>query len=124
MISGTVLANGDAIVSLHVRGPGGATAEIQAVVDTGFNDTLVLSASEIQQLKLAFREEARFTLADGSTLVSRLFTAEVEWHGRWRRILVVEMDGGPLLGMTLLRGSNLSIDVIDGGQVRIRPLNE
>jgi clan AA aspartic protease len=99
-------------------------ADFQAVVDTGFNDWLALPPGAIEKLALPFREEGRYTLADGSETASRLFAAEVEWLGRLRRILVAEMDGGPLLGMALLRGSYLGIEVIDGGRVEIRTLPE
>ena len=122
MIFGSVHPGGDAVVSLLVRGPRGTSTEFQTVVDTGFNDWLTLSSAEISALGLSFREEGRYTLANGLEAVTRLFTAEVEWFGLWRRILIAEMDGGPLLGMGMLRGSFLGIEVIDGGRVEIRPL--
>jgi clan AA aspartic protease len=123
MIVGSVGPGGDAVVRVRVRGPRSTTVESQTVVDTGFNDWLTLSQADIEALALLFREEGRYTLADGSGTVSRLFAAEVEWFGRWRRILVVEMDGGPLLGMGMLRGFFLGVEVIDGGRVEIRPLD-
>ena len=122
MIVGSVGSGGDAVVRVRVRGPRSTTVEFQTVVDTGFNDWLTLSRTDIEALALPFREEGRYTLADGSETVSRLFAAEVEWFGRWRRVLVVEMDGGPLLGMAMLRGFFLGVEVIDGGRVEIRPL--
>lgn len=122
MIVGSVHPGGDAILPLRVRGPKGSTAEFQTVVDTGFNDCLVLSAPAIGSLGLPFREEGRWMLADGSEAAARIYSAEVEWFGRWRRILVVEMDGGSLLGMTMLRGCHLGVEVIDGGRVDIRAL--
>jgi len=122
MILGSVHSNGDALIPLRVRGPQGLIAEFETVVDTGFNHWITLPRTDIEALELPFREEGRYTLADGSETVSRLFTAEVEWFGRWRRVLIVEMDGGPLLGMAMLRGFYLGVEVIDGGRVEIRPL--
>jgi predicted aspartyl protease len=113
---------GEAILPLRVRGPRGTIEPIEAILDTGFNDWLTLSPSQIVILELAFREEGRYVLADGSEAVSRLFEAEIEWVGQWRRILVVEMDGGPLVGMATLRGCHLDIDVVENGRVEIRPL--
>ncbi len=121
MMDGSVAPGGDAVVELRVRGPN-TIAAFQTVVDTGFNDYPTLPQAHIQALSLPLREEGRFTLADGSETVSRLFAAEVWWLGRWRRVLVVEMDGGPLLGMAMLRGCFLGVEVIDGGRVEIRPL--
>jgi clan AA aspartic protease len=122
MIVGTVEGSGDAVVSLRIRSPRSEPVAFKVVVDTGFNDWLTLPLSAIQSLALLFREEGRFTLADGSETVSRIYAAEVEWLGAWRRVLVVEMDGGPLLGMAMLRGHRLSIDVRDGGRVEIQAL--
>jgi len=123
-IVGRVHAGGEAVVPLRVRGPRGASAEFQTLVDTGFNDWLTLPAEAINALALPFREEGRYTLADGSQALTRLFTAEAEWLGERRRILVVEMDADPLLGMGMLRGCYLGVEVMEGGRVEIQPLAE
>jgi hypothetical protein len=36
--------------------------------------------------------------------------------------LVLEADGGPLVGMALLRGSRMTMDIEVGGTVMIEPL--
>jgi hypothetical protein len=36
--------------------------------------------------------------------------------------MVLSSEGGSLVGMLLLRGSRLTIDVIDGGKAIIQPL--
>lgn len=99
--------SGEAILPLHVRGPRGTIEPIEAILDTGFNDWLTLSPSHVATLELVFREEGRYVLADGSETVSRLFEAEIEWFGQWRRILVVEMDGGPLAEWPRFAGATL-----------------
>jgi predicted aspartyl protease len=116
--------SGEAIVPLRLRGHRGSIAPIQAVLDTGFNDWLTLSPDQIAALELRLREEGRYTLADGSVTISRLFEGEVEWFGAWRRILVVELDGGPLLGMAMLSGCRLTLEAIENGRVEIRLLNQ
>lgn len=88
MIAGSVHPGGDAVVPLRVRGPSGTIAEFQTIVDTGFNDWLALPNASINSLGLTFREEGRYTLADGSEAVTRLFVGEVHWFDRWRRVLV------------------------------------
>ena len=123
MIVGTVQPDGDAVVSIRVRGPGGRSLQFEAVVDSGFNDSLTLNPKDIATLALPFREEGHYTLADGSEATARLFAAEVEWFGQWRRLLVAQMGGMPLMGMALMQGSRLTINVVDGGRVEIRPLN-
>lgn len=124
MIVGTVQPSGDAIVPIRVRGPRRATINLQAVVDTGFNDWLMLPRAAIRSLALRFREQGRYTLANGSETVADLFTAEVLWLGRWRRVLVAELGGDPLLGMGMLRGCYLGMEVIGGGGVEIRRLGD
>jgi len=122
MMVGAVHPDGEAVVPVRVRGPQGSPGQFQAVVDTGLNDWLTLSGTQIEALALPFREAGRYALADGSEAVTRLLAAEVEWFGRWRRILVVEMEGGPPLGRAMLRGFYLGVEVVDGGRVEIRPL--
>jgi len=121
MMTGSV-HSGEAILPLNVRGPRGATLSIQAVLDTGFDGWLTLSADQIAYLGLPYREEAHYVLADGSQTVSRLFEGEIDWFGRRRRILAVEMDGGPLVDMATLTGCSIAIDVIENGPVEIRLL--
>lgn len=123
MIAGAVHADGDPIVPIRIRGTRGGTINLDAVVDTGFNGWLTLSAHKIAALGLRFREEGRYVLAYGSETVSRLFEAEAEWLGGWRPFLILEMEGGPLLGMAAMRGSYLGIEVMDGDRVEIRRLD-
>ena len=122
MIVGAVQSDGDAVVSLRVRGPNGSLSLVEAVVDTGFNDSLTLTPRIVTTLGLLFREEGHYTLADGSEARTRLFAAEVEWSDQWRRVLVAEMEGTPLVGMNLMHGCRLTVDVIEGGRVEIRAL--
>ena len=51
-----------------------------------------------------------------------VYDASIEWDGQVRPILVLEADDVPLIGMALLYGSRLTIDVVDGGAVTIEPL--
>jgi clan AA aspartic protease len=122
MIVGSVEANGDAVVSLPVRGIHGRVIDVRAAVDTGFNGCLTLSQAEIASLGLSHWDTIRCVLADGSDTISRVFTTEIHWLGQWRRAFIIEAEGGPLLGMELLRGTFLGIEVTAGGRVEIRPL--
>lgn len=123
MMVGAVSPDGEAIIPLRVRGPRGMVTGVSTVIDTGFDAWLTLPRPAIEALGLSLREEGRYTLGDGSRASSRFFTAEVEWFGRWRRMLVLELSGDPLIGMALLRGSHLGMDVSEGGRVEIRPLS-
>jgi hypothetical protein len=62
------------------------------------------------------------TLADGTRTYFETYTATLDWHGAVRPVIVVESAGGNLLGMSLLRGSRLKLDVVEQGPVSIEPL--
>ena len=63
-------------------------------------------------------------LADGSTVELQRFDGFVEWHDELREVMVLAAEGGPLIGMSLLRGSRITIDVDDGGLVAVEPLTQ
>src|SRR5262249_59546336 len=67
VIRGTVTANREPVVRLRVRGPGGAVADVDLVVDTGFTGALVLPAAVVAALGLPWRSGGTAVLADGST---------------------------------------------------------
>jgi len=122
MIQGKVLASGEATVQVKVRGLSGEAAQVEAMVDTGFNDEMTLPPWAIEKLGLKFVSASNYTLADGAQSAARVFEGEIEWHGTWRELYIVEIESDPLLGMGVMEGCNLSIDVVDGGRVLIRPL--
>ncbi len=74
---GTVSANLEPVVSLHVRGPAGTEVEVKAVIDTGYNGWLTLPESVVDSLGLPRRSVGQATLADGSVRRFDNFTAEV-----------------------------------------------
>jgi predicted aspartyl protease len=61
-------------------------------------------------------------LGDGTRVALNKYEAAVLWDGRERDILVLEAEGGPLVGMSLLAGHCLVVDVVDGGLVNIEAL--
>jgi len=122
MIAGTVTADREAIVTVKVRAPGGRPERIEAVIDTGFTESLALPRHTIARLGLPFRGSQRVTLGDGRDANVPMHRALVEWHGHPVPVVVLAMDGGALLGMALLQGSRLTVDVTDGGPVRIDAL--
>jgi clan AA aspartic protease len=121
MIRGVVNARHEAVVRLRVRGPAGALAEVEAIVDTGFTSSLILPAATVAALGLVRQSGTAATLADGSVRRFDIYAAEVEWGGSWRCVMVSMVGNEPLLGMRLLAGHRLGIDVVPGGSVQIRP---
>ena len=110
------------VVTLPLLGPDGQSREIEAVVDTGFNGSLILPTSVIAELGLPYQGRVDATLADGSAVSFHVYNVTVLWDGVARYIIpAVASDNRPLLGMALLDGHDLSIQVRDGGRVVIQP---
>jgi clan AA aspartic protease len=122
MITGVVTTSREAIINLAVRGPAGQEQEIQAVIDTGFDGALSLPSTLIATLGLAWRQRGRALLADGHESVFDIYEATVVWDGKPRRVAVDAADITPLIGMSLLYGYELTVQIVEGGSVRIRAL--
>ncbi len=123
MITGVVTHRREAVIRLRVRGPAGQDQEIEAIIDTGFDGWLSLPSSIVGQLGLVWRQRGRALLADGSECVFDIYEATVDWDGQMRRIPVDAAETFPLIGMSLLEGYELSVEVQPGGTVTLRPLS-
>ena len=121
MMTGRVTARREATLRLTVLGPDQRQHVADTVLDTGFNGFLTLPSHMIRALQLAFVGNRRATLADGSTVVLDLYLATILWHGQEREVLVLQAEGGPLMGMALLYGSRVVFHVVDDGDVLIEP---
>jgi predicted aspartyl protease len=122
MIRGVVNARNEAVVRIRVRGPAHSGLDLDAIVDTGFTESLTLSAATIASLGLTRKMIGGAVLADGSAQRFDVYPAEISWDGGWRPILVYAIGAVPLLGMRLLVGNALRIAVVPGGTVVIVPL--
>lgn len=120
MITGKVNAAAEAIVPLVVRCFDTSEMDIEAVLDTGFNGSLTLPTVAIEQLGLSWLGRGLAILANGAEEQCDLYTAAVVWDGIPRRILVESAETEPLLGMALLRGHFVSVEVVEGGSVHYR----
>ena len=60
------------------------------------------------------------TLADGSQASFKVYGVTVLWDGQPRDVYTYVADSMPLVGMLLLDGHDLGIQVRDGGRVVIR----
>lgn len=122
MISGYVNARREALLSLMVRGPKGRERTVEAIIDTGFTGRITLPPDLIAALELPFVGRGSALLGDGSRIEYNSFEVIVVWDGKLRHVLVDEADTEPLVGMRLLSGHELAIEVAPGGSVSIRPL--
>ena len=109
----------EALLTVTVSGPSGNWAELEVVVDTGFTGALCLGAEQIENLGLPVVGRGAAVLADGRAVETRYHRGRVLWHGRERGVQVLSAEGGPLIGMGLLRGGLLTIEVVPGGEVSV-----
>lgn len=119
MIIGQISAGREAVIPVTILGAGNQATEVEAVIDTGFTDFLTLPPVLIASLRLTFRESAEFVLGDGGPAQFDTSVATVLWDDQQKNILVLASEGGPLVGMSLLYGYRVILDVVDGGTVTI-----
>ena len=91
-------------------------------MDTGFTGYLTLPQESIRQLGLRSVGQRTFELANGDLFDFQVYLGSVSWHDHANDVLVLESDIVPLLGMTLLWGSRVTVDASTGGEVAIEEL--
>jgi clan AA aspartic protease len=123
MIAGVVKAD-EGRIRFKVKGLRGREQEVEAVIDTGYTASLTLPPDVIAALGLRWRSIDRFTLADGSECVFDVYVAKAVWDGKVRQVLVTEADAEPLVGMRLLKGHELKMQVRHRGRVTIKRLRQ
>ena len=120
MIEGVVNAAHEAVMTLPLQGPAGRALETDAVLDTGFSRFLTLPPSTVAELGLDLVGFNRVVLADGSEVSLDVYGITVMWDGQARDVVAYAADTTPLVGMALLQGHRLYIEVEDGGRVVIQ----
>lgn len=122
MISGTVTELLDAVLSLLVRGDDGQSQQVEAVIDTGFSGELTLPHSLVESLGLPWLCRQEGVLADGQLHTFDVYSATLVWGNDERIVEVESADIEPLVGMSLLAGNRLTIEVCADGIVKIEAL--
>lgn len=122
MMTGTVNARREATLPLQVLGPNGQQQEITAVIDTGYNGTMALPMAVITALALPFDATRRVTLGDRSQRLLDFYNGEIFWDGHRRAVLVLAVEGDPLIGTAALQGCHLGVDFEEDGNVTVTSL--
>ena len=123
MITGIVNADFEPIIPLLVRGSDGTVYTQDAIVDTGFNGWLSLPPDLIAQLNLRWKRRGRAILGDGSECVFNVYESVMVWDGDLLTIPVDEADSEPLVGMSLMKGYQLTVQVFEDGCVELSKVN-
>ena len=121
-MTGAVTSELRASIAVGVRAPDGQEQTVSVLVDTGFDGFLALRADQIAALRLPLEGTELVRFGDGREATLRVYRGAVRWHEGLAAVRVIEIEGGPVLGMALLHGSRLTVDVVRDGPVRIEPL--
>jgi clan AA aspartic protease len=123
VLTGRINSKLEAVVSLWIGGPEGRSLKTDVIVDTGFSGALSVPQEVVTHLGLLPFGRMRGTLADGHERFFPVYTAIISWHGEPRLVYVSLIEeGAPLMGMGMLRGCELAMQIVEGGEVAIRNL--
>ena len=111
-------------VAITVTGNGDSPKSYSALLDTGFDGALSIGLADASELGLRFIRDQVVVLADGSEKVSSLFAGKVYFAGDWREVPVNATGDDATIGMQLLYGASIRVDVVLNGDVHYELLNE
>jgi len=109
----------EAVIPVMVRDATGHLLTQDAVIDTGFSGYLTLTLATMTALQLPFLSSRVFSLGNNAQANFDIYKATLLWDGQERDIQVLASEAHPLVGMSLLKGFRITIDAVDGGEVRI-----
>lgn len=118
-MNGSVNESLEAVLPIMLLDRQGQAFEVDAVIDTGATNWLTLPLEIIEELNLLPLDQEQVTLADGQIIDCKTYSCQMPWFGSVRTVQVVELNSDPLLGMKLLEGNRLDIDVRPGGEVAV-----
>ena len=122
MIKGKIVDNQEAIIELEVIGIN-QPEKIEVVIDTGFTGELTLPSDLIDRLGLPRVGDLPVILGDGNEVDVDLYLGIVLWQGEERIGQVLSTDDSKaLVGMSLLYGNRLILDVVTDGEITIETL--
>ena len=113
----------EAAVKLNLLDVTGATWEIEAIIDTGYNGYLALPTALVEAMALPWQGQNEVILADDTIRIFDVYDGVVSWNGRERAIYIDAVDTDALAGMGLLIGHGLRVDVVRDGMVTIEALS-
>ena len=109
-------------IEIGIAGRDGVLKTLSVVVDTGFTGWLTLPPDLIRELGLQQQGSRLATLADGQVARVDLYSAIIAWDGQILPRIVHQSDSTPLIGMHLMTGYHLAVDVREGGAVTLSAL--
>lgn len=123
MIEGIVDEANQPVIEINLLNKRGGSLTAAAVLDTGFSGWLVLPHSSIEELDLEPDVVREGLLADGQVASFIVYSGTVIWDGEGVDVTILATSDVALVGMELLRGFRLEIDVVPRGRVLIKKLD-
>jgi clan AA aspartic protease len=121
-MTGLVTAGREAVVQLRLRGTSGIETDVEAVIDTGFSESLTLLQASINGLALTWIETNRMFLADGTEIDLPVYEGAIIWDGLERTVVIHSVEANPLIGMSLIWDHVLTLHAVNNGPVTITPI--
>ena len=116
---GTVTDYSVAIVEIELRGRYGSRRTVPAIVDTGFSEALTLPLTLLLDLGLYKSGEDRLRLATGQMQLIDVYRGALAVIDGNEVPVEVHRSAIVLLGMKLMQGRCLTIDITPGGEVTL-----
>ena len=83
----------------------------------------IIAPDLIAELNLKWKRRGRAILGDGSECVFDVYEAAVIWDDTLLTIPVDEANSEPLVGMSLMEGYELKMQVFEGGCIELSKVN-
>ena len=111
-------------VPIVVAGPRGTKKSFDALLDTGFDGALSISRRDVELLDLRFLSDRIMVLADGTEHDSAVFAGRVYFAGEWREVPIMDSGDDAMVGLQLVYGARLTLDVVLDGDVDLDFLSD
>ncbi len=118
--SGHIDQYGRAVISVDLFDRQGRLYRINAIVDTGFDDFLALPTHLVQRLGLVWASRISMHVATSELAQFDTYAATILWLGNRLSIRVVQTQSEILVGIRLLRESQLTAQFWEGGSVSVQ----
>src|SRR5262245_15641348 len=119
MIIGEVTEDAHAVIPISIGTDPSSLSDIDVRIDTAFDGYLTLPAAAIKELGLLQIADGQLILADGTDRASDSYFAWVIIDDVLTKVMILELDCEPLIGMSLLLGFSAYIEIVPNGQVRL-----
>ena len=121
MIVGRIDGNIEARVTLSILSRG-TDEEISFLVDSGFNGYLAIPESVARQLHLPLATVERGVTADRRVSYYDTVDVCVIWDGKPTNVRAQVLDE-PLIGTRMLRGFDMRVRWVVGGEIQLTPVS-